>query len=167
MTTAPPPAFILALGDARWFPIDDVVMGGRSASSAVLSASGSLVFAGTVSLDDGGGFASIRCTPGSHDASCCRGILIRVRGDGKTYKLNLKTGPAFDDIQFQAAFTPAADAWEDVALPWPAFEPRHRGRPRPDAAPLDSARIVTFGFLISDRQAGPFRLEIAALHGLP
>lgn len=155
MTTAPPPAFIPALGDTRGSPFDDVVMGARSASSAALSADGSLVFVATVSLDDGRGFASIRCAPGSHDASRCRGILIRVRGDGKTAELNLDTGPDFDDIRFQAAFTPAAGARQEVALRGSAFEPRHRGRPRSDAAPLDPASIVTVGFLVSDRQGPP------------
>ena len=33
----------------------------------------------------------------------------------------------------------------------------------PQAGPLDRARIETIGFMISEKQAGPFRLEIARI----
>lgn len=150
----------------RWAPIDDVVMGGRSASDVLPSNDGTLVFTGRVSLERGGGFASIRCEPGRYDLSRFAGIVVRVRGDGKTYKLNVKTDAGFDSVQYQAVFATGADLWRDIRLPWNAFEPRFRGRPRPDAPPLDPGRIVTVGFLIADRQAGPFRLEIAAIRPL-
>lgn len=167
MTASLPVAFALIVGATPWIPIDDVVMGGVSASRAAITDEGTLVFSGNVSLDQGGGFASIRSAPGHHDLGGCSGIVVRVRGDGKTYKLNLKTDAAFDGVQYQATFTPDAGSWQDVRLPWMAFAPRFRGRPRPDASPLDPARIVTFGFLIADRQAGPFRLEVAELRGVP
>jgi monofunctional biosynthetic peptidoglycan transglycosylase len=48
-------------------------------------------------------------------------------------------------------------------LPFDAFRASWRGRPVPGAPLLDPARIVSFGLLVGERQAGPFRLEIAAL----
>jgi hypothetical protein len=46
-------------------------------------------------------------------------------------------------------------------LPFSEFVPTFRGRTVPGAPPLDLSRVVTVGLMISDKQAGPFRLEIA------
>jgi monofunctional biosynthetic peptidoglycan transglycosylase len=151
-------SFALAEACAGWHSIDDGVMGGVS-HSAVGCAAGALVFSGTVSLENNGGFASIRSPAARYDLSGAGGVALRVKGDGKTYKLNLKADAGFDGVQYQAAFATSGQ-WEEVRLPWSAFEPRFRGRPVRDAPPLDPARIASFGLLISDRQSGPFRLEV-------
>ncbi|MDP1829530.1 MAG: CIA30 family protein [Archangium sp.] len=44
---------------ARWWPTDDVVMGGKS-SSALRPSARTGVFEGELSLENGGGFASVR-----------------------------------------------------------------------------------------------------------
>ena len=82
------------------------------------------------------------------------------------YKLNLRTEAGFDGVTYQAAFLPPAGAWGVVTLPFGEFRPRFRGRPAEGAPPLDPSRIATIGFLVSDRQEGPFRLEIAAVGAL-
>jgi hypothetical protein len=156
-------ALTLAAASLPWQVIDDGVMGGRSASKAETTPAGTLLFRGHVSLENNGGFASIRSVPARHDLGSATGIVLRVRGDGKRYKFNLKSDAAFDGVQYQAAFDTRAGEWLEVRLPFDAFEPRFRGRPVPGAPPLDPARIVTFGFLVSDRQAGPFALEIDTL----
>jgi hypothetical protein len=143
-------------------PIDDVVMGGRSASR-MEPGDGFAVFRGEVSLASGGGFASVRSTATRLDLSGMEGILLHVRGDGRAYKLNLRTDEAFDGVTYQAAFEPPAGAWKTIALPFRSFRPRFRGRPADAAPPLDPARIATIGFLVADRREGAFRLEIAAL----
>lgn len=43
-----------------WAPIDDRIMGGVSQSRLSFHADGYAVFAGTVSMENGGGFASVR-----------------------------------------------------------------------------------------------------------
>jgi hypothetical protein len=143
-----------------WTSINDVVMGGVSAGTLEPTGSGAAVFSGTVSLDRGGGFASVRSEPRPTDLSRYEGLLLRVRGDGKRYKVNLKHDAAFDGVLYRAEFTSSDGTWADVRLPFVSFLPSFRGRPVPDAPPLDRARVTTVGFLISDRQSGPFRLEV-------
>jgi len=145
-------------------PIDDAVMGGRSRSRATL-AGGALHFEGEVSLEDGGGFASIRSAPAPLDLSAATGLALRVRGDGKRYKVNLRTDDALDGVNWQAAFETATGGWEVVLIPLEHFEPVLRGRPAPEAGPLQPALVRTVGLLISDRQAGSFRLDVAAVAG--
>lgn len=43
-----------------WYIVDDVVMGGRSSGTFTLNEDGHGVFAGNVSLENNGGFSSVR-----------------------------------------------------------------------------------------------------------
>jgi hypothetical protein len=135
-------------------------MGGVSASAFVPASRGIARFGGTVSLDRGGGFASVRTPPRDWDTEGASAFVLRVRGDGKTYKFTLRTGDAFDGIQYQARFMPPAGEWTELRLPVASFVPSFRGRTVPGAPPLDPARVRALGFMISDGQAGPFELLV-------
>jgi len=145
---------------SRWRSTDDVVMGGRS-SSAMHAGDQVGVFAGELSLERGGGFASVRRRDQIVDLSAYDAIELRVRGDGKRYKLNLRTSDDFDGIVYQAAFETQAGTWQTVRLALPAFAPRFRGRPVPGT--LDLTHVSSLGLLISDGQASLFRLEVATI----
>jgi monofunctional biosynthetic peptidoglycan transglycosylase len=153
----------LTLSALSWQAIDDVVMGGVSASSARVTEQGTVQFSGRVSLENNGGFASIRSADRRLDLSGGTGVALRVRGDGKRYKLSLRTGGGFDGVQYQAPFDTTANQWQVVPLPFEAFEPRWRGRLVPDAPALDPAAVLSIGVVIADRQAGPFSLELDCL----
>lgn len=145
------------IGD--WQPLDDVVMGGGSASGLV-AAEGCAAFAGFVSLVNSGGFASVRSRPRHVDLSSCQGLELRVRGDRKRYRLRLRTDPNFDGIAHQATFDAEPDVWQTLRFPFSAFLATFRGWRVPNAPPLDPGQIYSFGLMIADGQAGPFRLEV-------
>jgi hypothetical protein len=148
---------------AGWVAIHDVVMGGVSSGGMEATAEGSLRFTGKVSLENSGGFASIRSKPGSWDLGAYDGIFIRLRGDGKRYKLNLKTDSAFDGILYRVPFETRDGEWQTLRVPFSKFRASFRGRAVPEAPPLDPSRVISVGFLISDKQEGPFRLEVAGI----
>ena len=148
-----------------WRAIDDRIMGGCSLSRPEFVEGGGLRFRGVVSLDNGGGFASIRSPEADYPLGDCTGVRLRARGDGKHYKLGLRTDRFFDGISYQSAFTPPADEWEELDLPFADFVATHHGRRLTTVAPLDPARIQSFSLFIAERQAGPFHLEIAWLAG--
>jgi len=169
-----PPAGVLRLltfdapGETDpWRVINDTVMGGRSSSRMDVTDGGTAVFSGTVSLENNGGFAHTRSLAAPFDLSAYAGIAVRVRGDGKTYELTLKTDRAFDGIIYQADFAAPADAWTEIRLPFADFVPTYHGRGRPDRPPLDPSAIATIGFLIAYKQAGPFQLEIDWIGAYP
>lgn len=145
---------------ALWRPVDDTVMGGVSRSTFELDGPGIARFRGNVSLENFGGFASVRTTPRDWDTAHARAFVLRVRGDGQQYKFTLRTSDRFDGIQYQARFTAPAGEWTDVRLPVDAFVPTFRGRKVPFAAPPDPGRVRTLGLMISDKQAGPFELLV-------
>ena len=143
-----------------WHSVDDRIMGGSSLSRAEFVEGGGLRFRGVVSFDNGGGFASIRSPEAAYDLAGCTGLRLRVHGDGKHYKLGLRTDRFFDGVSYQAGFFTESAEWLEVDLPFAGFIPTHHGRQLTSAAPLDPARIQSFGLFIAERQAGPFHLEV-------
>jgi hypothetical protein len=143
---------------AAWYAVDDVVMGGVSHSGFDLSAPGIARFSGRVSLENNGGFASVRTPPRDWDTAGAAAFVLRVRGDGRGYKLTVRTGDGFDGVQYQARFAPPAGEWTEVRLPVESFVPTFRGRTLAGVPPLDPARVRALGLMISDKQAGPFEL---------
>ncbi|WP_207062724.1 CIA30 family protein [Motiliproteus sp. SC1-56] len=143
----------------RWQPISDAVMGGCSVARLRYE-EGRGVFEGEVSLANNGGFASVRRAPEAFDSGSSSGLALRVRGDGRRYQLRLKTDDAFDGILYRACFQPRANHWQELTLPWSAFEAAFRGRVLREAPALSPARVRQFGLMTGDKRAGPFRLEL-------
>lgn len=150
--------FSEASAHAGWRSVDDVVMGGVSDSRLATASPDTVAFEGHVSLDHGGGFASIRAPDGPHDLSAFDGLLIRARGDGNRYKLTVYTG-ASSRVSYRFPFV-ADDEWTEYFASFDALTPMIRGRHASDAPPFVPSAITTLGFLIGDKQAGSFQLEL-------
>ncbi|SEL42595.1 CIA30 family protein [Halomonas daqiaonensis] len=146
----------------RWRAINDDVMGGVS-RGRLHEENGTGVFSGELSLEHGGGFASVRREPEDFQLGAFSGLMLYVRGDGRRYQLRLRNDQLFDGAAYRALFQPPAGEWQRVALPWNEFEAVFRGRRLEDAPPLDPDAIQQVGLLIADRRPGPFRLEVALL----
>ncbi len=151
-----------AAADApAWLPVNDGVMGGLSRSALTVTEGGMGLFAGELSLANNGGFASVRAAVADHDLGAAHGLLLKVRGDGRPYRLRLRTDAGFDGVAYQVEFATEAGRWLEVACPFADFRPVFRGRAVPGAPPLDPAAVRQVGLMIADKQAGPFALEIA------
>jgi NADH dehydrogenase [ubiquinone] 1 alpha subcomplex assembly factor 1 len=146
-----------------WMPINDVVMGGVSTGRMETTGDGTAAFTGLVSLENGGGFASVRSRPGEHDFGEYSGLELRIRGDGRRYKINLETDLQANGILYRSVFETREGEWQTLRLPFAEFLPTFRGRLERGAPPLDLSSVTSLGLMISDRQAGPFRLEIARI----
>ncbi|MCO7246467.1 CIA30 family protein [Halomonas sp. Mc5H-6] len=151
----------------RWYAVDDGVMGGQSRSQfSVVDCEGR--FHGEVSLNNGGGFASVRREPHDFESTLvdAQGIALTVRGDGRTYQLRLKSTSLGDASAYRVKFTPATDRWETLHFSWAAFEAVRRGTLLTDAPPIKPAGITQVGFLVADRTAGPFCLQLTRMSAL-
>lgn len=147
-------------GDPQWFVVNDGVMGGLSQSEIHLTERGTGVFSGVLSLENSGGFASVRTKLGRTDLSGYAGLEIRVLGDGRTYQLRLRSDDSFDGISYRVEFETRDGEWLTIRRKFTEFEPTFRGRKPRGAAPLDPACIHQMGLLVADKQPGAFRLEI-------
>ena len=144
----------------QWFVVNDGVMGGLSQGQMDIAADGSARFHGRLSLDNNGGFTSIRRRSRAYDLAGFEGVTFRVKGDGRTYQFRVRMGDKFDEIAYRAEFETEAGKWIEIILPFTQFEPTFHGRLVQGAKKLDPERIRQVGFLIADRRAGIFHLEI-------
>jgi monofunctional biosynthetic peptidoglycan transglycosylase len=52
------------------------------------------------------------------------------------------------------------EQWRNIRVPFSEFVPVFRGRILSNVSPISPEQIQQVGFLISDKQAGKFRIEI-------
>jgi NADH dehydrogenase [ubiquinone] 1 alpha subcomplex assembly factor 1 len=116
---------------------------------------------GIPSLDNNGGFASVRSRPRALGAPGAVTYVLEVRGDGKRYKLNLPTDDAFNGVNYQAAFETPRDQWTTVRLPVAESRATFRGRvvaASCAALPASISRANT-----GRRSAGPMSAALRAI----
>jgi NADH dehydrogenase [ubiquinone] 1 alpha subcomplex assembly factor 1 len=113
-----------------------------------------------VSLENNGGFASLRSPTNDYDFSNCAGFFIKVKGDGKTYSLSFRQKKYFTGYNYNLRFKTEKDQWQIIKLPFNDFKLKYYGREVSDFNPPDTKEIKQLSILISDRQQGPFKLEI-------
>lgn len=146
-----------------WYEINDDVMGGVSSGRITMTDQGTVRFEGEVSLENDGGFASIRSRSRPLDLSRHGGLRLRVRGDGRRYKINFKTDESFDGLLHRAVFDTRRGSWQTIDIPFDSFQPTYKGRVLKDSPTPDLSMVRSLGLMISDKQAGPFSLEIASI----
>jgi len=154
-----------------WGALDDVVMGGVSASGLFLE-NNKAVFAGTVSTENNGGFSSVRTRnfEPNLNLSGYEGIYLRVKGDGNRYKFFLRCDNRWDGIGYAYSFDTQKDTWIDVYVPFTELTPVFRAKTMDDAPPFNSAEVDSMQLMLSkfeyDKalnpyfQPGTFRLEV-------
>jgi NADH dehydrogenase [ubiquinone] 1 alpha subcomplex assembly factor 1 len=143
-----------------WLIVNDGVMGGLSESKFILGDNNSAVFSGNVTLENNGGFASTRTKEMQFQLDGFKGILIRVKGDGKKYHFRIRTDDRFDGIAYRHHFETDMDQWQTISVPFNKCVPVFRGRILQDVEPVSPKDIHQIGFLISDKQSGEFHLEV-------
>ena len=144
----------------EWLVVNDGVMGGLSSSGIRGTGEGTGLFSGELSLENNGGFASVRCLVGLTDLSDFDGLVVRVRGDGRSYQLRLRGSDRFDGVAYRAFFDTIDGEWVMARIPFEDFLPTFRGRTLTDAPTLDVSQIAQVAFLVADKQPGSFALEI-------
>ena len=149
------------INSGEWRVVNDNVMGGVSHSRVNINPEGYMLFNGNVSLDYGGGFASVRSSYENWEIGKFDGFVIKVWGDGKTYQFRCRMGNNFDGVAYRHYFQTNNENWQEIRLPFSKFVPTYRGRILSDPAPLDPETIRNLGLMISDNQSGYFYLKIA------
>ena len=156
---ASPPS-ILSVTELPWRVVNDTVMGGVSQGRVQVAQT--VRFDGVLSLEQNGGFASVRASlpPGALEGAT--DLRVVVRGDGRTWGLTLRR----DDVPLRAgsyrAPVPTQEGQTTVTVPLASFRPTSFGRPVPGAPALDSdlGQVDGIGFLLADKNPGPFALEV-------
>jgi monofunctional biosynthetic peptidoglycan transglycosylase len=147
----------------EWQTINDGVMGGVSEGKFRITDRKSLEFFGTLSLENNGGFASVRTKAKKLGLEKGDVLLVRVRGDGREYSMNLHVPKPLTAFSYRATLQTKKDEWIEVKVPLDKFEATSFGRVVKDAGPVDPKEINALGFMLSDKKAGPFKMEIESI----
>lgn len=143
----------------QWQTVNDGVMGGVSDGRIKINDGKKMEFYGTLSLENNGGFASVRTRVTKLGLKKGDTIVVRLRGDGREYNMNLYTGRRRAAFSYRAKFTTKKDQWIEAPIPVDRFVATAFGRVLRNQ-PLDPAAVDGVGFLLGDKKAGPFKLEV-------
>jgi Complex I intermediate-associated protein 30 (CIA30) len=157
--------------ELEWGPLDDVVMGGASKSDLAPGGRFDGIWSGFVTTANNGGFAGIRSKIFSpvKDASLCRGLVLKIKGDGKRYKFIARDDTEWNGIAWSTSFDTKSGQATEVKIPWNKLIPTRFAR-TVQTAPFDTSKITGIqlslskfeydGGLNPNFNEGPFRLEV-------
>ena len=150
-------------GDANepvWSAENDNVMGGVSIGDAEIR-EGVLLFQGSLSLQNNGGFAQVGIQDLGCDLSGKEGMKLRFLGDGRTYELRFATNARYrgSRIAYRVEFPTKAGEWTEVKLRFADLRPSHRGNAL-DGPPVDLSQLEEVSILIGDKRETPFALKV-------
>ena len=70
-------------------------------------------------------------------------------------------------FSYRASFKTEKDKWTEVTIPFTDLKATSFGRIVEKAKPLDASNVEAVGFLLADKKAGPFKLDVAWIKGTP
>ena len=144
----------------EWQTVNDGVMGGVSEGKFKITDAKTLEFFGNLSLENNGGFASVRTKAKKLGLEKGDTLVAKVRGDAREYSLNLYVNKPLVAFSYRATVPTKKGEWIEVKVPLDKFEATSFGRPVLDAGPVNSTEVNALGFLLGDKRAGPFKLEV-------
>jgi len=141
----------------NWVVVDDVVMGGISNGNFSLNKEGCGVFKGTISLENNGGFSSVRYNFEKIPVKNHTQVYIKLKGDGKKYQFRIKVKSS-DDEAYITSFLTTGD-WQEVKVNIKDLYPTFRGR-KLNQSNFSSPTFEEIRFLIANKKEESFCLLI-------
>ncbi len=141
----------------NWFVVDDSVMGGVSAGKMGVNEEGHGMFQGHVSLDNNGGFSSIRYNAGKTKLQGYCKFVIALKGDGKAYQFRVKTKSS-QYYSYIVSFN-TTKQWQTIEIPFNSMIPSFRGQTL-NTANFPGESLEEIGFLIGNKKDEDFKLAI-------
>ncbi len=146
-----------------WVVVNDGVMGGLSRGDARLTEN-SLLFTGMVSLENNGGFSSLRSPYGTYDMSEFTLVIAKYRSRGMDMAMTLANSRLWYRPNFKANLPDTKGDWVTLELPLGSFDRYRVGRPVGGKLSIsDQSAIVRFGFITNEKKNGSFEFEIDSL----
>ena len=149
----------------NWSTVNDTVMGGRSSSIWKAGSFSSSVFKGYLSLENNGGFASVRHNVRNKDFSDESGIYLKFIGDGRTYQFRIRSKSA-SWADYYHEFETQDDKELSIFLPFQDFKASWRGLNLRMLPSLKSRDVIEVGLFLSDKKQGKFKLEISEISAM-
>lgn len=147
-------------GGKDWYIVNDGVMGGRS-SSKVNMQKETMLFKGNVSLANNGGFASLRAPYASYDLSQYTTVRIRYKASGQVTALSFDKDRRFYIPYYKVPLSNVSGEWTTESFTLLEVKEYYLGQPTGKKLSKDLlSSIIRMGFLVSNKEAGTFQLEV-------
>ena len=135
-----------------WQYVSDRVMGGVSDGRVDLEKEGEMYYArltGNVSTANNGGFIQLRAgvsfTNSEKDGKNLQGVRLKVKGNGETYYIHIRTNENWSPSDYYSATFKADSEWKMIDLPFNKFERKWSKNSTLDAKNIRSFGIVAYG----------------------
>lgn len=141
----------------NWQIVDDGVMGGRSEGNFAINEAGHGKFFGAISLDNYGGFSSLRYSFKSKSVSDHTFIKLVIKGDGNNFQFRVKESRN-QYFSYIYEFSTSGE-WEEILIPLSDMFPSFRGR-KLDMPNFSSDSIEEVTFLRANKREEYFEILI-------
>jgi hypothetical protein len=142
---------------SQWQVVNDEVMGGLSQAGFLINQDGYGEFSGHVSLENNGGFSSVKYHLNQIDVDGFHSIQLKLKGDTKRYQLRIKTSKK--DRHSYVSYFETSGEWQTIEFPLTEFYPTYRGRDL-QLSKYPGKILEELGFLIANKKTQDFKLEI-------
>ncbi|MBT3742560.1 MAG: CIA30 family protein [Polaribacter sp.] len=146
---------------SAWRVVDDVVMGGESEGNFKLNENGNGVYFGEVSLENNGGFSSLRFRFNKKEISNYSKIILKIKGDGKDYQFRVKDNYR-NFYSYISSFSTNKN-WQLIEINLSEMYPGFRGR-KLEMSKFSSSVIEEIAFLIGNKRNESFKIEIDKIY---
>jgi len=143
-----------------WFVVLDGVMGGLSEGQAEQTAE-SIIFRGSISLENNGGFASLRTPYQEYDLSNIKTVTVRYRSTGQDFALTLNKYRRFWRPQYKTNLPMTDGKWSEVTCNLSDFDTYRMDeklKEHPDKD--DLSKIIRLGLISNTKAATDFEIEV-------
>ena len=145
---------------SQWKVINDGVMGGLSKGKLLIKQE-TMLFQGNVSLDNYGGFTSMKSPFEKMDLSDFEKVKIRMTASGQTFSMTFETDETWFAPYFKAPLATISNEWQVIEVSLDQFKQYQLGQSDGRAINKgDLANVFRLGIITSQKKAGTFELEV-------
>lgn len=141
----------------NWMVVNDGVMGGLSDGKFALTEKGTAIFQGNISLENNGGFSSLRYNTGEINVKGFSKLELFLKGDGKKYQVRIRENRN-DYYAYISTFTTSGE-WEKIEIDMKSMYPSFRGRTL-NLPNYKAEKMVELTFLIGNKTEENFVIEL-------
>lgn len=144
-----------------WIMLTDNVMGGITTSKLVYNEN-SMLLSGNISLENYGGFSSVKTRFRDFDLSEYKGLRIRVKSFNQKFAFTLEDSKNWTMPNYKTEILNSKDnTWEIATIYFKDFKEYQIGEPTGSELNLSKLKnIVRLGIITNEKKEGPFSLEV-------
>lgn len=144
----------------NWWVVNDGVMGGLSQGNKVMTEN-SILFKGVISLDNNGGFSSLRRSLSDKNLTQYNKIEIRYRSTGISKALSLSVSRRWYIPNYKISLEGTSGKWKTKTIKLSDFKKHSLGKPMNESLKKEKIKdVVRMGIITDEKKYGDFEFEV-------